>query len=193
MSKRLLTFFLLANIRNPLFSLQSAGSPDINDPHLFHDDVAAAQEEDGVVVEDFYEAATDIEDMGSIRAESNEGVAEHAIGDASFLCFPSCLWGRHIAVLVCIPALESIGRHARFYCGACLHSGGGITGGGGGGSTGHSTAICGVICPTDFSSYFVTQACCPSHRHIALPATSSAQPLALIRFHCSSQLPLNIT
>ena len=104
-------------------------------PIFFHDDVAAAQEEDGVVVEDFYETATDVQDMGSIRAESNEGVAEHAIGDASFLCFPSCLWGRHIAVFA-----YSSPRKYRQACPLllwCL-----LTFGGLGVSTGHSTSDC---------------------------------------------------
>ena len=40
-----------------------------------------------MIVWDFYEAVTDVEDTGSISAESNEGVAEHAIGDASFSVF----------------------------------------------------------------------------------------------------------
>ena len=40
-----------------------------------------------MVVDDFYEAATDVEDTGSISAASNEGAAEHAIGDATFLWF----------------------------------------------------------------------------------------------------------
>ena len=51
------------------------------DPHLFYDDIAAAREEDEAVVEDFYEAATDVEYTGFISAESNEGVEKHAGGD----------------------------------------------------------------------------------------------------------------
>ena len=54
---------------------------DTNDPHFFYDDIAAAREEDEAVVEDFYEAATDVEDTGSVSAESNEGVEEHEGGD----------------------------------------------------------------------------------------------------------------
>ena len=54
---------------------------DTNDPHFFYDDIAAAREEDEAVVEDFYEAATIVEDTGSVSAESNEGVEEHAGGD----------------------------------------------------------------------------------------------------------------
>ena len=83
-------------------------------------DVAAAQEEDEVVVQDVYEAATDVEDTGSINAESNEGVARHAIGDASSLCFFSCLWGRHFAMLAFIPDLRNISRHGCCYFGACF-------------------------------------------------------------------------
>ena len=80
-----------------------------------------------MVVWDFYEAATDIEDTGSNSAESNEGVAEHAEVDASFLCFFSCLWGRHFAKLAYIPDLKNRSRHACFYFGACLYSGGGVS------------------------------------------------------------------
>ena len=58
---------------------------DTDDPHLFYDDIAAVQEEDAVVVDSLHEAATDVEDTGSISAELNEGVEEHAVvGDIGF-------------------------------------------------------------------------------------------------------------
>ena len=73
----------------------------------------------------FDEAATDVEDTGSICAESNEGAAEHAIGYASFFCFYSCLWGRHFAALAYVQDLKNISRRACFCFGACLYAGGG--------------------------------------------------------------------
>ena len=48
----------------------------------------------------FGEAATDVEDTGSGSAESNEGVAQHAIGEGSLLCFLSL--ASRVAMLPCL-------------------------------------------------------------------------------------------
>ena len=78
---RLLTIFACLYLEHPLFPRRKMALLDTNDPHFFNDDIPAAREEDEAVVEDFYEAATDVEDRGSVSAESNEGVEEHEGGD----------------------------------------------------------------------------------------------------------------
>ena len=78
---RLLIIFACLYLEHPLFPRKKMALLDTNDPHFFYDDIAAAREEDEAVVEDFYEAATDVEDTGSASAESSEGVEEHEGGD----------------------------------------------------------------------------------------------------------------
>ena len=97
---RLLIIFACLYLEHPLFPRRKMALLDTNDPHLFYDDIAAAREEDEAVAEDFYEAATDVEDTGSVSAQSNEGVEEHAgtgktVADKACLCLSflssSCL------------------------------------------------------------------------------------------------------
>ena len=120
--------------------------PDTNDPHFFYDDIAAAREEDEAVVEDFFEAATYVEDTSSISAEGPrlaQSKCPSAISCAggdfncmvqwsrklwqtkrACLCslFSSCLF----AMLAYIPYLKNISRHACLYFFACFLSGGGL-------------------------------------------------------------------
>ena len=72
----------------------------------------------------FSEAATYFEDTRNIGAESSEGVEEHAVGDASFPCSFSCVWGCQFAMLVCIPRLKNISKHACLYFGVAYVKGG---------------------------------------------------------------------
>ena len=55
------------------------------------------------------------------QAESNEGVAEYEIADASFLCFLLLPRGSPLAY---IPDLKNTRRHACFHFGACSYSAG---------------------------------------------------------------------
>ena len=48
-----------------------------------------------------------------MSAESNEGVEEHGVGDASFLCPFSCRWGHQLAMLVYIVDLKNSSRHSK--------------------------------------------------------------------------------
>ena len=78
---RLLITFACLYLQHPSFPRRKMSLLDTSDPHFFHDDIAATREEDEAVVEDFYEAATNVEDTGSVNADSNEGVEAHEGGD----------------------------------------------------------------------------------------------------------------
>ena len=105
--------FCLLIFGTPLFPRKKMALLDTNDPHLFYDDIAAAREEDEAVAEDFYEAATDVEDTGSVSAQSNEGVEEHAgvgktVADKACLCLSFCLrLASEFAILPCLLMYET--------------------------------------------------------------------------------------
>jgi len=113
---------LLAYVRNtPFFHYRKMALPDTNDPHFFCFDIAAAERRMQRLCRTCIKLRQMLRTQAARSAESNGGVAEHAVGDASFVGFFSCLWGRHIATLFCTPDLNSIsGALAFIWVPACI-------------------------------------------------------------------------